>query len=67
VTVEKSGSRLGVGNDRTGAQLPPHDLHNGGWSAPKRRHMRRISSKLILNCTRTMWKNERQAGETTGN
>jgi hypothetical protein len=29
--------------------------------------MWRISSKLILNCTRTMWKNERQAGETTGN
>jgi hypothetical protein len=30
-------------------------------------YMWRISSKLILNCTRTMWKNERQAGETTGN
>jgi hypothetical protein len=29
--------------------------------------MWRISSKLILNCTCTMWKNERQAGETTGN
>jgi hypothetical protein len=41
--------------------------HNSGRSAPKRRHMWRISSKLILNCTRTMWKNERQAGETTGN
>jgi hypothetical protein len=74
VTVEKSGSRLGVGNDRTGAQLPPHDLqydawlrHNGGRSASKRRQMWRISSKLILNCTRTMWKNERQAGEITGN
>jgi hypothetical protein len=41
--------------------------HNGGWSAPKRRHTWRISSKLILNFTRTMWKNERQAGEMTGN
>jgi hypothetical protein len=28
--------------------------------------MWRISSKQILNCTRTMWKNEQQAGETTG-
>jgi hypothetical protein len=26
-----------------------------------------ISSKLILNCNRKMWENERQAGETTGN
>jgi hypothetical protein len=33
---------------------------------PKRRHIWRISSTLILNCTRMMWKNERQAGETTG-
>jgi hypothetical protein len=41
--------------------------HNGGRSAPKRRHMWRISLWLILNCTHTMWKNERQAGETTGN
>jgi hypothetical protein len=41
--------------------------YNGGRSAPKRRQMWRISSKLILNCTRTIWKNERQAGETTGN
>jgi hypothetical protein len=40
--------------------------HNGGLPALKWRHMWRISSKLILNCTRTMWKNERQAGETTG-
>jgi hypothetical protein len=39
--------------------------HNGGQSAPKRRHMWRISSKLILNCTRAMWKNERQASDTT--
>jgi hypothetical protein len=29
--------------------------------------MWRIYSKLILNCTGTMWKNEQQAGETTGN
>jgi hypothetical protein len=29
--------------------------------------MWRISSKLILNCTRTTWENEQQAGETTGN
>jgi hypothetical protein len=41
--------------------------HNGGRPAPKRRHMWRISSKLILNYTRTTWKNEQQAGETTGN
>jgi hypothetical protein len=41
--------------------------HNGGLSAPKWRHMWRISSKLILNSTCTMWKNERRAGETTGN
>jgi hypothetical protein len=40
--------------------------HNGGRSAPKQRHMWRISPKLILNCTCTMWENERQAGETTG-
>jgi hypothetical protein len=40
--------------------------HNGGRPAPKRRHMWCISSKLILNCTRTMWKNERRADETTG-
>jgi hypothetical protein len=30
-------------------------------------HLWRISFKLILNCTRTMWKNERRACETTGN
>jgi hypothetical protein len=41
--------------------------NNGSRPAPERRHMWRIFSKLILNCTRTMWKNERQAGETTGN
>jgi hypothetical protein len=41
--------------------------HNGDRLATKRRHMWRISSKRILKCTRTMWKNERQAGETTGN
>jgi hypothetical protein len=41
--------------------------HNGGWSATKRRHMWRISSKLIWNSTRAMWKNERQASEFTGN
>jgi hypothetical protein len=41
--------------------------HNGGRSAPKRQHMWRISFKLILNCTRTMWTKELQAGETTGN
>jgi hypothetical protein len=29
--------------------------------------MWRIFSKLILNCTCTMWKNKRQAGETTSN
>jgi hypothetical protein len=40
---------------------------NGGPLAPKRRHVWRISSKLILNCTRTTWKNERQAGEAAGN
>jgi hypothetical protein len=40
---------------------------NGSRSAPKRRHVWHISSKLILDCTRTMQKNERQAGETTGN
>jgi hypothetical protein len=42
---------------------------NGCLPTPKRRHMLmlRISSKIILNCTRTMWKTERQAGETTGN
>jgi hypothetical protein len=38
--------------------------HNGCWSASKQRHMWRISSKLILNCNRTMLKNEQQAGET---
>jgi hypothetical protein len=73
VTVEKSGSRPGVGNDRTGAQLSLHDLqfpiaglrHNGSRSVPKLRHMWRISFKLILN--RTARGNERQAGETTGN
>jgi hypothetical protein len=41
--------------------------HNGGRPAPKLRRMWRISSKLILNRTRTIWKNEHQAGETTGN
>jgi hypothetical protein len=41
--------------------------HNGGRSAPKRQYMWHISSKLILNCTHTTWKNERKAGETTGN
>jgi hypothetical protein len=29
--------------------------------------MWRISSMVILNCTRMVWKNEQQAGETTGN
>jgi hypothetical protein len=32
--------------------------HKVDWSAFKRRLMWRISAKLILNCTRTMWKNE---------
>jgi hypothetical protein len=36
VTVEKSGS-LGLGNDRTGAQLPPHDLQFSCLAAPPRR------------------------------
>jgi hypothetical protein len=40
---------------------------NSGRSSPKRRHMWHISSKLIFNCTRKMWKNEWQAGEVTGN
>jgi hypothetical protein len=39
---------------------------NSGRSTPKRRQMWRISSKATLKCTHTMWKNERQAGETTG-
>jgi hypothetical protein len=26
-----------------------------------------LTLKLILNCTHTMWKNERRAGEPTGN
>jgi hypothetical protein len=78
VTAEKSGSHPGVGNDRTGAQVQ-HNCrhmtcsshaglrHNGRQSVPKQRHMWHISAKLILNCTRSMWKNERQAGETTSN
>jgi hypothetical protein len=37
VTVEKSGSRPGVGNDRSGAQLSPHDLHFPCRAAPQRR------------------------------
>jgi hypothetical protein len=37
VIVEKSGSRLGVGNNLTGAQLPPHDLHFPCRAAPQRR------------------------------
>jgi hypothetical protein len=41
--------------------------HSDGRAAPKRWHMWCIFSKLILNCIRTMPKNERQAGETTGN
>jgi hypothetical protein len=52
---------------RTTCNFHPGLRQNGGWSAPKRRHMWRISSKLILNCTRMMLKNERQADETTGN
>jgi hypothetical protein len=35
VTVEKNGSRQGVGNDRTGAQLPPHDLQFLCQAAPQ--------------------------------
>jgi hypothetical protein len=35
VTVEKSGSRPGVVNDRTGAQLPPHDLQFPCRAAPQ--------------------------------
>jgi hypothetical protein len=37
VTVEKNGSRQGVGNDRIGAQLPLHDLQFSYWAAPQRR------------------------------
>jgi hypothetical protein len=37
VTVEKSGSRAGVGNDRTGAQLPSHDLQFPCRAAQQRR------------------------------
>jgi hypothetical protein len=37
VTVEKSGSRLGVGNSRTGAQLPLHDLQFPCLAALQRR------------------------------
>jgi hypothetical protein len=37
VTVEKSGSRPGIGNDRTGTQLPPHDLQLPCPAAPQRR------------------------------
>jgi hypothetical protein len=35
VTVENSGSRLGIGNDRTGAQLPSHDLQFPCRAAPQ--------------------------------
>jgi hypothetical protein len=41
--------------------------HNDGRPAPQRQHMWCISFKLILNSIRTMWKNERKVGETTGN
>jgi hypothetical protein len=37
VTFEKSGRRPGIGNDRTGAQLPPHDLQFPCRAAPQRR------------------------------
>jgi hypothetical protein len=36
VTVEKSGSRPGVGNRRTGAQLPLHDLQFPCRAEPQR-------------------------------
>jgi hypothetical protein len=72
--LRKSGSRPGVGNDwlvhdgrRTTCSSHAGLRQNDGRSAPNRRHMWCIYSKLILNCTRTMWKSERQAGETTGN
>jgi hypothetical protein len=35
VTVEKSGSRPGVGNNRTCTQLPPHDLKFQCRAAPQ--------------------------------
>jgi hypothetical protein len=37
VTVEKTRSRLGIGNDRTGAQLSLHDLQLAYRAAPHRR------------------------------
>jgi hypothetical protein len=66
VTFEKSRSRPGVENDHTGAQLPPHDLQFPCRTAPQRQ-LACAQMATILNCTRTMWKNERQAGETTDN
>jgi hypothetical protein len=49
----------------TDMRLPFINMQFPHWAAPQRRHMWHTFSKLILNCTRTMWKNEWQDGETT--
>jgi hypothetical protein len=65
MTVEKSGSRPGVGNDRTGTRLAVS--MPGCATTAAGLHLNGDICGAFLNCTRTMWKNERQAGETTGN
>jgi hypothetical protein len=37
VAIEKIGSRPGIGNDRTGAQLPPYDFQLPYLAAQQRR------------------------------
>jgi hypothetical protein len=49
VTVEKSGSCPGVGNDSTGAQLPPHDLQFPCRDAPQRRLVCTQTSAYVVH------------------
>jgi hypothetical protein len=49
VTVEKSGSRQGVGNDRTGAQLPLHDLQFPYRAAPQRRSVCNQTATYVVH------------------
>jgi hypothetical protein len=72
LTVEKNGSRQGIGNDRTCAQLMLHDLQFPCRVAPQRQQVCTQTATYVahffqanLDGTRTMWKNEQQAGEIT--
>jgi hypothetical protein len=74
VTVEKSGSCPGVGNDRTGAQLPQHYLQFPCRAAPQQwpvctQMATYVAHFILANFELHPYdvENEWQAGEITTN